>query len=617
MLRINSNIPSLIVQRNLEATTRSIARALERLSSGKRINSARDDVSGAAIAVQLRADINASKQNIRNINDATSLLNVADSAIASQIEIVQRMREIAVQSANGTLSLVDRESLDTELQLLYQEFQRITETTEFNGQKLLDGSLQTLQIQVGPDQGQKIDLNFSSTRAAEVFTRTAGTGTFSLASTAVGSSSALGVKFADFNGDGILDQVFHRDSSAIQIALGNGDGTFGSLSSIFESFAGYGPNSIATTDVNNDGRTDVVSFFDNSVYLGNGDGSFASAIELGAEIASIGVVGDFNDDGNVDIVRASAIDGQIQLHLGLGNGQFSDSTVLPSGFSPLDIVTNAQNGGSLVLAEDFDGDGHLDIAVTDGAGVLEVMEGDGQGGFEAPQILFAGKAIGAGDISGDGRADIITEGGYYTGSASGYIANAVPSVPGASQFFTTDFDSDGDMDIFGQTSAGVQILINEGSAQSFSLLSNKAYLGSGLASVAVGDLNGDGIADYTSYNSLIANYIAETEQVSAADDVSVRSQAEAQDLLKVLDTALNDLVGKRSQLGAQQNRLEFSQSALLNSQENFSESLSRLEDADIAEETSVLIRQQILQQAQIATLAQANFTMQAVLQLLR
>ncbi len=616
-MRINSNIPSLIVQRNLEATTRSIARALERLSSGKRINSARDDVSGAAIAVQLRADINASKQNIRNINDATSLLNVADSAIASQIEIVQRMREIAVQSANGTLSLVDRESLDTELQLLYQEFQRITETTEFNGQKLLDGSLQTLQIQVGPDQGQKIDLNFSSTRAAEVFTRTAGTGTFSLASTAVGSSSALGVKFADFNGDGILDQVFHRDSSAIQIALGNGDGTFGSLSSIFESFAGYGPNSIATTDVNNDGRTDVVSFFDNSVYLGNGDGSFASAIELGAEIASIGVVGDFNDDGNVDIVRASAIDGQIQLHLGLGNGQFSDSTVLPSGFSPLDIVTNAQNGGSLVLAEDFDGDGHLDIAVTDGAGVLEVMEGDGQGGFEAPQILFAGKAIGAGDISGDGRADIITEGGYYTGSASGYIANAVPSVPGASQFFTTDFDSDGDMDIFGQTSAGVQILINEGSAQSFSLLSNKAYLGSGLASVAVGDLNGDGIADYTSYNSLIANYIAETEQVSAADDVSVRSQAEAQDLLKVLDTALNDLVGKRSQLGAQQNRLEFSQSALLNSQENFSESLSRLEDADIAEETSVLIRQQILQQAQIATLAQANFTMQAVLQLLR
>ncbi len=617
MLRINSNIPSLIVQRNLEATTRSIARALERLSSGKRINSARDDVSGAAIAVQLRADINASKQNIRNINDATSLLNVADSAIASQIEIVQRMREIAVQSANGTLSLVDRESLDTELQLLYQEFQRITETTEFNGQKLLDGSLQTLQIQVGPDQGQKIDLNFSSTRAAEVFTRTAGTGTFSLASTAVGSSSALGVKFADFNGDGILDQVFHRDSSAIQIALGNGDGTFGSLSSIFESFAGYGPNSIATTDVNNDGRTDVVSFFDNSVYLGNGDGSFASAIELGAEIASIGVVGDFNDDGNVDIVRASAIDGQIQLHLGLGNGQFSDSTVLPSGISPLDIVTNAQNGGSLVLAEDFDGDGHLDIAVTDGAGVLEVMEGDGQGGFEAPQILFAGKAIGAGDISGDGRADIITEGGYYTGSASGYIANAVPSVPGASQFFTTDFDSDGDMDIFGQTSAGVQILINEGSAQSFSLLSNKAYLGSGLASVAVGDLNGDGIADYTSYNSLIANYIAETEQVSAADDVSVRSQAEAQDLLEILDTALNDLVGKRSQLGAQQNRLEFSQSALLNSQENFSESLSRLEDADIAEETSVLIRQQILQQAQIATLAQANFTMQAVLQLLR
>jgi flagellin len=162
-LRINTNIASLTAQRNLSNTTKALSRAMERLASGKRINSARDDAAGLAISEGLNSQVRGLARASQNMNEAQGFLQTADGAMAEQMNLVQRMRELAMQSANGTLSKSDRSSLDLEYQQLLQEFARIANQTSFNGVKLLDGSFGTKSVQVGVNKGESMDLTLPST----------------------------------------------------------------------------------------------------------------------------------------------------------------------------------------------------------------------------------------------------------------------------------------------------------------------------------------------------------------------------------------------------------------------------------------------------------------------
>lgn len=156
-LRINTNVPALVAQRNLRATRGSLDKGLERLSSGSRINHAGDDAAGLAISESLRAQIRGLGQAERNAQDGISLVQVAESAMGEVSNILIRMRELGVQAASDTVGPTERKFLDVEFQQLLEEIDRIANSTEYNRVPLLNGTSTTFEIQVGTRNNPAID----------------------------------------------------------------------------------------------------------------------------------------------------------------------------------------------------------------------------------------------------------------------------------------------------------------------------------------------------------------------------------------------------------------------------------------------------------------------------
>ena len=174
-VRIFNNIPSLNAQRILGLNNDRLAVSVERISSGIRINRAADDAAGLAISEALRSDIRALRQAVRNANDGISLINVTEGALNEQSSILIRLRELSSQASTGTVGSVERQTIQLEFDALRLEIDRITNTTAFNGQKLVDGSLAStvvssnqILIQVGLDSGvdSRINLNTQVNLAA-------------------------------------------------------------------------------------------------------------------------------------------------------------------------------------------------------------------------------------------------------------------------------------------------------------------------------------------------------------------------------------------------------------------------------------------------------------------
>ena len=169
-IRIFNNIASINSQRILGANNDRLARSVERISSGIRINRAADDAAGLAISEGLRSDIRASRQAVRNANDGISVINITEGALNEQASILIRLRELASQASTGTVGSTERQTIQLEFDALRLEIDRIAATTEFNGQKLVDGSLASsvssgnqIFIQVGIDSSadSRINLNTS------------------------------------------------------------------------------------------------------------------------------------------------------------------------------------------------------------------------------------------------------------------------------------------------------------------------------------------------------------------------------------------------------------------------------------------------------------------------
>jgi len=165
-LTVNTNVASLNAQRNLGTSQSALNKSMQRLSSGLRINSAKDDAAGLAISDRMTAQIRGLNQASRNANDGISLAQTAEGALQESTNILQRMRELAVQSANDTNSASDRASLNEEVVQLKAELDRIAETTEFNGRNILDGTMSNAVFQVGANAGANQTISFGITSAA-------------------------------------------------------------------------------------------------------------------------------------------------------------------------------------------------------------------------------------------------------------------------------------------------------------------------------------------------------------------------------------------------------------------------------------------------------------------
>ena len=216
---INTNVMSLNSQRNLSASGNSLATSIQRLSSGLRINSAKDDAAGLAISERFTSQIRGLDQAVRNANDGISLAQTAEGALSEIGNNLQRIRELAVQASNGTNSQTDRDALDKEVSQLKSEIQRVAEQTNFNGTKLLNGSFSGVAFQVGADSGQTIEI--TSIANAQIASLGGSTSRFStnVAASTITETGALAAGSLTINGTdvGAIDAAANAQERAGQV----------------------------------------------------------------------------------------------------------------------------------------------------------------------------------------------------------------------------------------------------------------------------------------------------------------------------------------------------------------------------------------------------------------
>ncbi|NUZ05945.1 flagellin [Piscinibacter koreensis] len=324
---INTNISSLTAQRNSARTQNDLSTSIARLSSGLRINSAKDDAAGLAISERFTAQIRGVNQAARNANDGISLAQVAEGGLGSVGNNLQRMRELAVQSANSTNSASDRAALQLEVSQLAAEIDRVATQTQFNGLNLLDGSFQTQQFQVGANAGQTVSL------ASIASARTSALGVyqgFSLQNQSIGTASntAAALTVTVGSGSAIALGSVAVDAKAIAAAINGGN------------VAGLTATANATTvaagtSASNGTTSGTSTFTVNGVAIsiagvagaGGLSGNRANAVAaINAQSAATGVTASDTGSG----VQLSAADGR-NIVTSFAAGGFTSATVADFG----------------------------------------------------------------------------------------------------------------------------------------------------------------------------------------------------------------------------------------------------------------------------------------------
>lgn len=313
-LTINTNVASLNAQRNLGATQNNLAKSMQRLSSGLRINSAKDDAAGLAISDRMTSQIRGLNQATRNANDGISLAQTAEGAMQESTNILQRMRELSVQSANDTNTAGDRKSLQAEVSQLISELDRIAGTTTFNGQKLLDGSFAGASFQVGANAGETINFGIGSIRAVNIGNIAQGVGEAPVndeiandITITLGSGDAQAVRSsAEFAYATDLD---HRggDSAYAKAAAIAGSGISGVMVEATTEYTYTAPATVAVAV----GESYTLEVNGSEVYSITNGGDAATTASLSDVIAGInqksnetGVTAAINDDGDLVLTAA-------------------------------------------------------------------------------------------------------------------------------------------------------------------------------------------------------------------------------------------------------------------------------------------------------------------------
>ena len=216
-LAINTNVASLTASRHLAKSTQSMGKTFERLSSGLRINGAKDDAAGLAISTRMTSQIRGINMAVRNTNDAISLVQVAEGALGETTNALQRVRELSIQANNATMTGGDRDDLQKEVAQLMEEIERISVTTEFNGQNLISGGYVAKDFQVGAEVGQTIQLSITS----------AGTDALGLSGAVTGTGLSIG------------SAAVTADVSAIDKVMNKIDNALDSVSAIRSQLGAY------------------------------------------------------------------------------------------------------------------------------------------------------------------------------------------------------------------------------------------------------------------------------------------------------------------------------------------------------------------------------------------
>jgi flagellin len=559
---INTNITSMIGQQNLRESQNALQTSMERLSSGLRINSAKDDAAGQAIANRFTAQITGLNQAQRNANDGISIAQTAEGALNQVNDNLQRIRELTVQAQNGTNSTSDLGSIQDEINQRLDEINRISEETDFNGTRVL-ASDNGLQIQVGANDGQTINVGLQQINA-----ETLGLSGFNVDQSGTPNSlaSVQDLRAADFTQVGTTNEY---------------------------------------TNANFNQKTSVGDLFQN--------------LQDGAKIESATPAATYTFDASSDTFSADrtkvGVDGTagaLAKDLGLtpSAGETNTITVEMGGETQ---KVNVSSSGALSLASTGE-----NLYLTGTAGSKELSVSDtGATGVASMEDLAAELAARDGSAAATAASITTSDGTVYSANATADTIDTEGEII-ASEDLQTQIEGDavaytGSLD--GSATAALQFAIDAAEvvqvngAQSYTSGFEGDFTLSATATASV-FVNDNGRITDGAANEIFVNADGEL----SLDAVSGSNKTE--DPLATLDSALSRVDSLRSELGAVQNRFESAITNLSTNETNLSAARSRIEDADYAMEVADMTRAQILQQAGTSVLAQANQLPQNVLSLL-
>ncbi len=564
-LYINHNMMAANAARNLSNIYSNLSTSVQRLSSGLRINSAADDAAGLAVRELMRADIAVINQGVRNASDAISMIQTAEGAMSVIDEKLIRMKELAEQAATGTYTTAQRLIMDSEYQAMAAEIDRIANATDFNGIKLLDGTLATqhdgsgLKVHFGTGNESAEDYYFVSIgdmKATSVTGLQVGDGGGTM-STAGGFFRTTGLNLTDTDTDTI-----------------GTSGTFGiQASSDGTNWSCYGYLKIEASDTLDDLLAKING-------LGNAGNS---GFTIDNTATSANLAGDNIRIANHVFTFSTAISGATANTIGMAG--LSLASIAANTQYAINTWATVGNANGVYALDQ--GTGHTFVLYDSnfGAGATTVGTSDAFHIIVAPSTIIGGGVFDAVSASAVEDPDNAGEYELQLEGTDGYLLRL--TLPDGS-LFTANSSTDGGAPTLGASQASFSI--NTGAA---------SY-----------------VTTWSDANEASEWFSSNTIPGSAWDGADIQTQSAAQLALAQIDAAINRKDTARASLGALQNRLENTITNLQIQAENLQASESRISDVDVALEMTEFTRNNIMTQAAVSMLAQANSLPQLALQLL-
>ncbi|ORL49089.1 flagellin [Pseudomonas putida] len=554
-LTVNTNITSLGVQKNLTRASDALGTSMSRLSSGLKINSAKDDAAGLQISNRLTSQIKGLSVAVKNANDGISIAQTAEGAMQETTSILQRMRELALQSANGSNSDEDRTSLQQEFTALTGELNRISSTTTFGGRNLLDGSFSNTSFQVGASANETISFGMGNVSATGL------KGSYSEAKVAGASLTGMNAEVvgSTLKGPSVTGTALADTMKAGGTGLGAA-GVITINAKTVNMQAGDTGDLIASR-INADTTIGATATWDDDAkQLTITSNDTTDLVIAGADVAGAGLTA-----ATTELSASKA--GSISV-----NGQ---SVAWTAGTTISDILDDIKTAPGIQNAA-VNSEGRIELTSKDGYSGVTIA--DKTGGSLAQLGLVAGETK---STLKDATSVVINkiEVKFNKGDDMDAIVSALNS---SSTGVTAAKDSNGNLAL----TADKDVTISAGS--------NGSPADLGLTAATTNAVTLD----------------------TTVSNLSILDASSSQRAIQALDGAIEQVDSQRAQLGAVQNRFDSTVSNLQSISENSTAARSRVQDADFAAETAELTKQQTLQQASTAILSQANQLPSSVLKLL-
>ena len=624
---------------SMERTGKELSSTYAKLSSGQRITKVSDDIAGLCVSTDLRKDAKILTQAIKNINEGIAITSIASDALNALSEITIRRKELAERSANGIFTDKQRKVLNKEFDELDDEFDRIIQSTSYNGINILNGETEILSLEVGRSN---IDLDLrtfipdvTSGGSSEIgFSRRESYNT-----TSPNGGSPGEVAIADLNGDGKAD-VINSDygtdeqcpnySSEIYISFGNGDGTLQEGQKITVG-TNSRPRAVVVGDINGDGKPDIaVSTYssdsesnDKDIYVltGDGNGNFSAPTDTGLPETFTAIhemtVGDVTGDSKDDIIVTGRQGSGYVISVQTFNGSTYDT---------ISTSLGGNKGSYTIETSELDGDAKQEIIVGNRSAKNIEIYSASSGSIVKDKTISVGKKVydvASKDVDGDGFNDIVAaaEDSIYVykndGNGNFSLASQFSSgMTNATSVDIGDIDGDGILDLAATSTTDSRISVYKGNGDGTFQEGVQYKTGTSplVNGMKLGDLNNDGKAD-----AVYSNSGDGTISVSIAQKgrLSILTQEDAIEALTSLEKSIDSINTARGYVGAYESRLNTAYNVTSVMRENYESAYSAITNIDVSEETVKMARLNILEQSAAAIVAQANMQPELALAVLR